>query len=326
MHYLVTGASGFLGGTVARQLRAAGHEVTSLIRGETVARLTPAKAQALQTLDIHWLTGDITDRAAVRMAMRGVDGVFHLAAWYKLGAKEDAEAERINVEGTRVVLGAMRELNIPRGVYTSTVGVFSDTEDRLPTESDRYDGPHWCVYNRTKWRAHYEVALPLIEQGLPLIIVMPAVIYGPGDASAVQQTFQRLQARKLPAIPAETAYSWGFVDDIARGHLLAMERGRPGEAYILAGPRHTIVEALTIAAELAGVPLPRRRLSRRFLRRLARLSSLMGRVLPLPHDLHPEVLRAASANFVADSSKARRELGFTARPLAEGLRETLQTP
>ncbi|MEZ5287817.1 MAG: NAD-dependent epimerase/dehydratase family protein [Vicinamibacterales bacterium] len=148
------------------------------------------------------------------------------------------EAESINVGGTRHVLDAMRALGIVRGVYTSTVAVFSDTRGVVPDETYRYQGPHLSEYDRTKWLAHYRVAEPMAAAGLPLVIVMPGVIYGPGDTSGLHTALVDLLRGRLLATPRRTAYCWGHVEDTARGHILAMERGRPGEAYLLTGPRH----------------------------------------------------------------------------------------
>src|SRR5579884_4023999 len=121
--------------------------------------------------------------------MAGADGVFHIAGWYKIGTRDKSEGERINVLGTRNVLEVMRELGIPKGVYTSTLAVFSDTRGRLVDETYQYTGKHLSEYDRTKWVAHYEVAEPMIARGLPLVIVQPGLVYGPGDTSGVRTTF-----------------------------------------------------------------------------------------------------------------------------------------
>src|SRR6266700_2721964 len=149
MKYLVTGATGFIGGRVARQLLVAGHE------GITVAR-TPSAAQDLVTLGVKVHAGDITNKESLRIPMTGVDGVFHIAAWYKIGARDMSQAEAINVGGTRNVLEMMKELGIPKGVYTSTLTVFSDTGGQMVDESYTYTGPPFLSeYDRTKWKAHY---------------------------------------------------------------------------------------------------------------------------------------------------------------------------
>lgn len=253
MKCFLTGGTGFIGGRIARQLRQAGHEVVALVR-------SPAKAADLETLGAVLHAGDITDKESMRGGMTGADAVIHTAAWYKIGVR-DRTAYSINVDGTRNVLELMRELHIPRGVYTSTVGVFSDTEGKLVDENYRFDGKHLSEYDRTKWLAHYEIALPMMAAGLPLIVVQPALTYGPGDHSRVRDTFVQFLQGKLPLVPRRAAHCWGHVDDVARGHLLALEKGVSGQCYIIAGPPHSLVEALEMAERITGIKAPRRRLS-----------------------------------------------------------------
>src|SRR6478735_2330958 len=147
--YFVTGATGFIGGEIVKQLVGRGHKVVALVR-------SPDRAAMLKALGVEIHAGDITDRETLKAPMTGVDGVFHVAAWYKVGVT-DPLAEQINVDGTRNVLTTMGTLEIPRGVYTSTVAVFSDTKGAVPDETYRYDGTHIRHYDRTKWHAHYHV-------------------------------------------------------------------------------------------------------------------------------------------------------------------------
>lgn len=317
MKYFLTGATGFIGGRVARQLREAGHEVVALVR-------SPQQAQALRALGVTLAEGDLTDRESLRAPMDGADGVFHLAAWYKIGARDRAQAERINVGGTRNVLELMRELGIPKGVYTSTLAVFSDTKGRRVDETYRYDGPHLSEYDRTKWVAHYEVALPMMEAGLPLVIVQPGAVYGPGDTSILGQAFRQFLKGRFPMLPKETALCWAHVDDVARGHLLAMEKGRPGETYIIAGPCATLEAVFDLAANITGKKAPSIRVGPPLMRGMAKLMGVVGKVVPLPENYTEEGLRvSAGSTYLGDNAKAKRELGYDPRPLETGLRETL---
>jgi nucleoside-diphosphate-sugar epimerase len=306
-----------VGGRVAAQLRAAGHEVVTIARD-------PAKAGALVRLGVQVHRGDLGEPASLRGPMRGADGVFHIAGWYKLGARDPAEGERVNVEGTRRVLECMRELGIARGVYTSTLAIHGDTHGRLVDEMYRFDGPFESAYDLTKWRAHREVAEPMMRAGLPLVIVQPGLIYGPGDTSSVRTTLIQFLTRKLPLVPAGAAYCWAHVDDIARGHVLAMERGRTGESYHLAGPPSTLLDALALASRWSGVPLPRFVAPPWLLRALAAAMTPLAAVLPVDEQVHPETLRVmAGATYLGSAGKAARELDWTARPLETGLRATL---
>jgi nucleoside-diphosphate-sugar epimerase len=317
MRWFVTGATGFIGGRVARQLRDAGHEVRALVRA-------PARAADLRELGATLVPGDIRDRASMREGIAGCDGVFHIAAWYEVGT-DPTQARAINVDGTRNVLELVLELGVPKAVYTSTLAVFSDTHGRIVDEDYRYDGPMLSEYERTKHEAHYAVALPMIEAGLPLVIVMPGVVYGPGDQSPMSEAFAMYLRGKLPVIPRDTAYCWAHVDDVARGHVLAMDKGRIGESYILAGPRHTMVEVFEVAERITGIRGPRIRARPSALAAMARVTGVLERVLPIPPSYRSETLRSvAGTTFTATSAKARRELGWDARPLDEGLRETLE--
>lgn len=204
--------------------------------------------------------------------MTGADGVFHLAALYKLGSRNVRTAEHVNVTGTRYVLETMRDLGVARGVYTSTLAVFSDTHGRLVDETHRHNPERGFLseYDRTKWRTHYEVAEPLVRAGLPFVSVMPGVVYGPGDSSAVRTLFRQYLQRRLYVIPAGTSYSRAFVDDVVTGHLSAMERGRAGEDYIIGGPVHTLEDTFRIAERVTRISAPRARLPPALLRRRAR--------------------------------------------------------
>ncbi|MGH7607647.1 MAG: arsenic resistance N-acetyltransferase ArsN2, partial [Gemmatimonadales bacterium] len=164
--------------------------------------------------------------------------------------------------------------------------------------------------------------VPMIRDGLPLVIAQPGVVYGPGDPSAIGAMLRQYLGRTLPAVPKGTAYCWGHVDDTARGHVLAMERGRPGESYIIAGPPHTLEEALEIAAEVTGIAPPRPRLAPWALRVAAAVAGGIERIVPLPDTYSAETLRvAAGVTYLGSSEKAQRELGFTARPLADGFHD-----
>jgi nucleoside-diphosphate-sugar epimerase len=317
MKYFLTGATGFIGAHVARQLVEAGHQVIAIVRN-------PSKAKDLTDLSIAVHKGDVTDKESMRAPMTGVDGVFQIAGWYKIGVRDKSAGEQINVQGTRNVLELMRELGIPKGVYTSTLAVNSDTHGQLVDETYRYDGPHLSEYDRSKWAAH-QVAEQFIAGGLPLVIVMPGLVYGPGDTSSVRTTFIQYLQRKLPMIPRRTAFSWAHVDDIARGHILAMEQGRPGESYIIAGPTSTFEDAMALAEQITGVPAPRLRVSPGPLKAMAAVMGVIEKVVPVPDDYSAEYLRInAGVTYIGDNAKARRELGYNPRPLKEGLAETLR--
>lgn len=317
MRYFVTGATGFIGAEVARQLVARGDEVVALVR-------SPAKATALAALGVTLAPGDVTERESLRAPMTGVDGVFHIAGWYKIGARDWRPGAAINVGGTRNVLETMRDLDIRKGVYTSTVAIFGDTHGQVPDETYRDDGPFLSEYDRTKWQAHYTVAEPMMQAGLPLVIVMPGVVYGPGDTSAIHETLASYVRRKLPVIPRGAAFCWAYVEDIARGHLLAMDRGQVGEEYIIAGEVATMESALEMAQRITGIPAPRMRMAPRMMRATSALVRPVEGLLGLEGTYTAEGLRvAAGVTYLGSNAKAKRELGYDPRPLEQGLPPTL---
>jgi nucleoside-diphosphate-sugar epimerase len=316
--YFVTGATGFIGGRVARQLVQAGHSVVALAR-------RPERAVDLSELGVRVVPGDVTDKDSMRAPMAGVDGVFHLAGWYQVGVRDKSPGQRINVDGTRNVLELMRELGIPRGVYTSTLAINGDTHGQLVDEGYHTHGPWLSEYDRTKWVAHHEIAEPMMRQGLPLIIVMPGGVYGPGDQSPQGMLFRQYLQRKLPMVPRGSALCWAHVEDTARGHLLAMEKGAVGQTYIIAGPPATIESVLALAERITGVPAPRLHPSPGLVRAAAALMSVVERFVTVPDTYSAEYLRvAAGATYLGSNAKARRELGFNPRPIEQGLRETLE--
>lgn len=317
MTFLVTGATGFLGGPMVRQLVAARHRVRAVVRA-------PAKAEALARLGVELHPGDVTDKETMRGPMTGVDGVFHVAGWYKIGLRDTRDAVPVNVGGTRHVLELMQELGVPRGVYTSTLAVNSDTGGRVVDETYRFSGTHVSVYDRAKADAHH-LADEFIARGLPLVIVQPGAVYGPGDTSGLRTIWKQYLQRSMPLVPTKTAFAWGHVDDIARGHLLAMDKGQPGRNYFVCGPVHTIEEALQMAQSITGIPVPRLRASPGVLRAAATLMRAVEAVSPLPPAYGSESLRVlAGVTYIGSNARARRELGWTARPLRDGLTETLR--
>ncbi|MCA9916514.1 MAG: NAD-dependent epimerase/dehydratase family protein [Anaerolineales bacterium] len=315
MKAFVTGGSGFIGQHVVRKLVARGDTVHTIARSD-------ASANLLRQLGAVVFMGDITDTASLRPAMTGCDVVFHIAAWYKIGSPDWIQAEAINVGGTRRVLRLAYELGIPKIVYTSTVAVFGDTHGQLVDETFYQEGPFLTEYNRTKWLAHYKVALPLIEKGAPIVIVMPGAVYGPGDTSFVAQ-LMRMFYRGLPVLPdADLTVTYAHVEDIAEGHILAADKGKVGESYILTGPAIPLSEMVDFWAHLIGRKPPSVRLPGRPLRAFAPVMGAVGSVLPVPELFTEEAMNSLGATYMARSDKARSELGWGTRPLQTGLLET----
>ncbi len=317
MRAFVTGATGFIGGRVARKLLERGYEVTCLVRD-------PSKDTAVQLQEwgAELVQGDILDPQSMRRPMRGADVVFHIAGWYKLGVSDSSPALRINVYGTRAVLNLANELGIPNIVYTSTVGIFGNTRGRVVDETFQRDTPFGSEYTRSKTMAD-ELAEDLIAQGAPIRIVLPGGVYGPGDPSVLGLLLRMFLQGLFPVLPgANSGLAMAHVEDVAEGHILAAEKGRPGEKYILAGPSLSYGEVLQMVAHAAQRPAPIM-LSSWPVPLLIGIAKMANRLFALPVALHPETLQNLNnTTFWASGAKARQELGWQLRPLREGGAET----
>jgi nucleoside-diphosphate-sugar epimerase len=315
MRYAVTGATGFVGSGLVAQLREAGHEVAALVRD-------PARAGALADLGgVSLVPGDLGDASSLDRLCAGADGLFHVAGWYKLGQRDPSVGETVNVVGTRNALAAAQRAGVSRVVYTSTLAVNSDTRGAVPDEEYRFTGRHLSAYDRTKADAH-RVAEQFAAGGLPVVIVQPGLVYGPGDTSQTGELIEQVARGHRPMAPGGGGVCWGYVDDIAHGHLLAMQHGTPGASYMLAGPRAPLADGLRMVATIAGtkgpIVMPAAAISA-----TAALTGLLGRVVPLPPTYAAETLRASLATYYGDPGRAERDLGWTARAMEDGLKQTV---
>lgn len=314
MRYAITGATGFLGGVLARQLLDAGHEVVALVRD-------PSRARDLADAGVKLVPGDLDDAPALDKLCAGADGLFHVAGWYKVGSRTPELGERVNVEGTRNALEAARRNGVRRVAYTSTLATNSDTRGEVVDESYRFTGRHLSVYDRTKAAAH-DIAVEYASDGLDVVILMPGVIYGPGDTSQVGAMIERTARGKRVVAPRDGGMCWAHVEDVARGHVAGMEKGAPGAAYMLAGPPASLAEVLRSVAEIAGTKRPLT-LPVSMVRATAALNTAIGKVVRLPADYTGESLRASVATYLGTPARAEQELGWSARGLDEGLRDTV---
>lgn len=319
MKVFVTGATGFIGSHLVPKLIARGYAVTCLVRD-------PQKAESLAKLGATLAAGDVTDRESMREPMRGSEAAFHLAGWYEYGIRDKQRMQAINVEGTRHTLELAVELGVPKIVFTSTLAIAGNTRGRVVDESYRVEKRELTSeYERTKWAAHYEVAVPLQQHGAPIIIAQPGVAIGPGDPSQITM-YYAIFFRRMPVMfGAKSGVTWAHVDDIAEGHILALEKGRIGESYILAGPPLTYKEAMQMWEKITGVPAPKAWVPGWVADGLSRLVSLPERVLGLRTAFSSEALRTqADYTFFGTAEKAKRELGWQPRPVEETFRETLK--
>jgi nucleoside-diphosphate-sugar epimerase len=314
MKYFITGATGFVGGVLARKLREQGHIVRASVRNLE-------KADDLKAIGVELFKGDVTDKESMREAMTGVDGVYHVAGWYKVGTRDKSGGETVNIQGTRNVLELMQELKIPKGVYTSTLAINSDTHGQLVDETYRFHGQHLSEYDRSKAVAH-KIAEEFIAKGLPLVVVMPGAIYGPDDTSTIRINIISLLKGQLPMLPAQTKLCWAHVDDTVQGHILAMEKGRVGESYIIAGEPYKVSDIFKLASQVANKRAPLVAPHQ-----LVKAMSIMAKPFDnfLPETYTSEGMRIiAGVTYIGDNSKAKRELGYDPRPVRVGWPNTIQ--
>ena len=317
MKVFLTGGTGFIGRPTLKKLVARGDEVWALARSDS-------SVATVEALGAHAIRGDLDDVDVLRAAMKGCDAVFHVAGWYKLGGNNPARMYGTNVRGARNVLQTAFEVGVPRIIHTSSVAINGDTHGQLVDEAFFQDGPFLTDYDRSKWQAHYDVALPLIRQGAPIIIVMPGVVYGPGDHSLVGEFLRWFWRGWLPVLPGpETMLAYTYVDDVAEGLVLAADKGRLGESYIIAGPALTMAEWIGLASAISGKQAPLFSISAARLLPLKSVIGALEKVAPLPMLICRDSVAILGASYIAHTNKARTELGWTPRPLRDGLRETL---
>ncbi|HYT78213.1 MAG TPA: NAD-dependent epimerase/dehydratase family protein [Actinomycetota bacterium] len=319
MRAFITGATGFIGGHLARRLRERGDEVVALVR-------SPDKAEPLRGLGCELVRGDLGDETAIRTGVEGCDSAFHSAAMYKVGIPTSQRPEmwEANVRGTERVLGAAVEAGVQRVVYMSTVNAFGNTRAQVVDEThDRPGDEFLSYYDETKFRAH-QIAQDLTEKGAPILIAQPGGVYGPGDTSDLANLIDQVRTGRLKfKVFPTTGFNFVHVDDAAEGILLVHDKGRIGEAYVLGGQLTTMGEVVEKIAHLSGRRPPRFTMPPALIRASIPLAPMVTRMMRLPPNLRELIMAADGVTYWASDAEARRELGYAPRDLDTGLRQTL---
>ena len=321
MKVFVTGGTGFIGGEVVRQLRERGDEVACLVR-------SPEKGAALAERGCELVPGDLGDVEAIRRGMDGCDAVVHAAALYEVGipASKRPAMYEANVRGTENVLRAALDAGVPKLVYVSTVGVFGNTRRRVVDESYEHPGKDFTsYYEETKLEAHRIAKRMIADQGLPCVIVQPGGVYGPGDTSAIADLLNQFLSGRMPLLPfPELGICLSHVEDIGGGIVMALDRGKPGETYVLSGPVTTVRDAIEVVAGITGRKAPKHSLPVPVMKALTPIGPLVGKLMGQPPNLRELISSANGVTFWASHEKASRELGYAPRGMEEGLRQTLE--
>jgi nucleoside-diphosphate-sugar epimerase len=318
MRAFITGATGFIGGRVAKALVERGDEVTALVR-------SPDKAGALRGLGVTLVGGDITEPSTLQGPIRRAEAVYHLAAWYEVGVTDRTRMYQINVRGTEHVMDAAAAAGVERVVYCSSVVVFGMRSiGDIADETTEHEGGFGSLYEETKWQAHMKVR-ERARAGLPVITVMPGGVFGPGDQSPIAILLRLYSKGWLIAVPfPQTEFSFIQVDDLADGFLAAFDKGRPGEEYVLGGENLSIREVFLRLEPITGIRPPRFGVPSWLVRASIPISPLIARALKQGPHVMQDAMGTMGGSFMASSAKAQRELGFAFRSLEDTMPETIE--
>ena len=313
----MTGATGFVGSAVLRALAARGAAVRALARPSSVR--TNLCGVACEVVE-----GDMTDPASMARAMAGVRFAFHVAADYRLWTRDPAAIHRANLDGARVVAEAALAAGVERLVYTSSVATLRAGDAAVDETAPLGEGEGVGVYKQSKVAAERLVERMVAERGLPAVIVNPSTPIGPRDIKPTPTGRMVLEAAqgKIPAF-VDTGLNLAHVDDVAEGHILALERGRIGERYILGGQDLSLREMLAEIAAFTGRRAPTLALPRIPLYPLAYVAEGVAQITGKEPMLTRDALKMASHHMFFTSAKAERELGYKARPHIEALADAL---
>ena len=314
MKALVTGANGFTGSHLVRALEQQGNFVVGLVRkSSNLARLSNCSVQLVY--------GDITDRDALLTAMTGVDTVFHTAAYVELGLVNQVEMERVNVEGTRAVLEVAQAVGVSKVVYCSTIGVFGDTKGQVVDETfKRTQTDFSSAYDRTKYEAQ-QLVDQFAELGLPIVSILPSGIFGADDPHFGPVMQQFLKGRLKLWVGGDRITGIVHVDDLAAAMILAAQKGKPGEYYIISAGDLTTRDMFKISAAETGIPVPHD-IPKPLVRVLGNLLDPVGRLINWQPPLSRERVHYIYDRCIrVDATKAYQELGWHPRSVSETLRE-----
>ena len=318
MTTLVTGAAGFLGSHVARQLVARGDDVRVLLRASSTNR-------AIADLSLEYVTGDLRDPASLNRAMKGVKRVFHVAADYRLWARRSREIYDSNVGGTKNLLAAAKRAGVEQLIYTSTVATIAVDRPKLPNEfTDAKLDEMVGHYKRSKWMAEREV-LNAAKNGLPVIVAMPTTPVGPWDwkPTPTGKIILDFLNGKMPGY-VETGLNFVGVEECAAGHLLLAEKGKVGERYLLGGENLTLKAMLDMLAKITGLRAPSLKIPHGLALGVAYANTVFSRLLGREPGIPIEGVKIAHHMMFVDCSRAQRELGFKAGPVAAALERAVR--
>ena len=317
MKVLVTGATGKVGHAIASALLERGDDVRALVRD-------PERAASTIPAGVELISGDVTDPDSLPAAVEGRELVFNAMGLPEQWVKDEGIFERVNAIGSRDLARAAREADVPRFVHTSTHDVFHAEQGQVFDETNLADYPKGTAYERSK--QHAEELVLGERDGMEVVILNPSGIYGPGPSASVsfdKGMFEPLVKKRLPALPPGGT-GLAFAPGVATGHLLAAEKGKDGERYILADTYAEFRDLAETVVEVAGRGRVPRVMPVPVAKAMAGVGEGVSRVIRRPPLLARGQLKYFLWQAHPDSSKAQRELGWTPTPLEEGVRRTLE--
>ena len=318
MSTLVTGAAGFLGSHVTRQLVARGDDVRVLLRASSTNR-------AIADLPLEYVTGDLRDPASLDRAMKGVKRVFHVAADYRLWARRKQDIYDSNVGGTKNLLDAAKRAGVEQLIYTSTVATIAVDRPQHPNEfTDAKLEEMAGHYKRSKWMAEKE-ALGAAKSGLPVIVAMPTTPVGPWDwkPTPTGKIILDFLNGKMPGY-VKTGLNFVGVEECAAGHLLIAEKGKVGERYLLGGENLTLKQMLDTLAKITGLRAPILKIPHGLALGVAYANTALSRLVGREPGIPVEGVKIARHMMFVDCARAKRELGFQAAPVAAALERAVR--
>lgn len=315
----ITGATGFIGEKLTRQLAAEGHQVVALVR-------SAGKARQLAFPNIETLRGDLSDTTALREGMKGAEEVYHLAAYASVWAKDDT-FERVNVEGTVNVLNAAKEMGVRKIVATSTAGVIGPAIDGPVNEETERQVDFFNDYERTKYESEL-IVKEYAAQGAPAVIVNPTRVYGPGPlnvSNSVTKLIKRYAAGKWKFLPGDgrSVGNYVYVEDVVQGHRLAMQNGKSGERYLLGGEDASYKQLFDIIGALSGQQHHLHKVPLKLMLGFSKLQLFLAENFGRQPMITPAWVKKYWYHWQVSSDKARRELGYEPITLERGIRKTL---
>lgn len=319
MATLVTGATGFIGSHIARKLVERGEQVKILLRKSS-------QTKNIDDIDVERVYGDVLDLDSINEALKGCDTLYHTAGVASFRKEDYQKMEDINVQGTKNIMNAALESGIKRAVHTSSIAAIgTDLQGGIANEDTKYELDYLGVkYLDTKRRGE-DAALELSKKGLPVVVVNPATVIGTGDIYLSSTAFILWFYKKKYPGYMDGTLNMVDVEDVAEGHILAAEKGRTGERYILGNENYTLLELFKLLEELTGIPRPKMKIP--YFMALASgyfVERILGLSFPNYSTMDVDSVKLSKLRWHFDSSKAIKELGYTPGDIKDSIRDTLQ--